>query len=112
MRTLSIRLIPGAAQAELVFRYDPEIVAVIRTLRERRWRAGRRRWTVARSEIDGLCRELERRGVPVTIHGAAATSTTNCAVLAGGAADADAASGVHTSRGKQVRIRSPLDMLA
>lgn len=58
MRSLSIRLIPDAAQAELVFRYDPEVVAVIRSLRQRRWHAERRRWTVARSEIDGLCREL------------------------------------------------------
>jgi hypothetical protein len=29
---------------------------VIRSLRERRWHPERRRWTVARGEIDGLCR--------------------------------------------------------
>lgn len=69
MRTLSIRLDPGAAQAELIFRYDEEIVAVIRALRERRWHPERRCWTIARSEIDGLCRELERRGVLVTVQG-------------------------------------------
>jgi hypothetical protein len=66
-RTLSIRLVPEAAQAELVFRYDEEIVAVIRALRQRRWHPARRLWTVARSEIDGLCRELERHGVRVTV---------------------------------------------
>lgn len=76
MRTLSIRLVPEAAQAELVFRYDPEIVAVIRSLRQRRWHPERRRWTVARSEIDGLCRELERRGVHVTVQGPATGSTS------------------------------------
>jgi hypothetical protein len=82
-----------------VFRYDPEIVAVIRSLRERRWHPRHRRWTVARSEIDGLCRELERRGVHVTVHGAATRSTANGAVGAGGAVDADAAAGVpHESR--------------
>ena len=71
MRTLSITLVPGAPHAELAFRYDPEIVAIIRALRDRRWHPERRRWTVARSEIDGLCRELERRGVHVTVLGAA-----------------------------------------
>src|SRR5690606_30799297 len=57
---------------ELLFRYDPEIVAVVRALRQRRWHRDRGRWTVARSEIDGLCRELERRGVHVTVHGGTA----------------------------------------
>lgn len=75
MRTLSITLIPGSPHAELSFRYDPEIVAVIRALRERRWHPERRRWTVARNEIDNLCRELARRGVHATVHGAAAGST-------------------------------------
>jgi hypothetical protein len=85
MRTLSIRLVPESAQAELVFRYDPEIVAVIRALRERRWHPDRLRWTVAQSEIDGLCRELERRRVRVTVHAAATGSAADGACRLRGA---------------------------
>jgi integrase/recombinase XerD len=79
-RTLSMRLLPGSARAELVFRYDPEIIALIRTLRDRRWHPERRCWSVARVEVDSLCRELERRGVAVAVHEAVRGSSADTAV--------------------------------
>jgi integrase/recombinase XerD len=67
MRT--VRLLPSAdrSSAELEFEYDAELVAVVRALRQRRWHAGRRRWIVARSELEKLVIELERRGARVDL---------------------------------------------
>lgn len=95
MRSLSIRLGSDAARAELVFRYDPEVVAVIRSLRERRWHPERRRWTIARSEIDRLCSELARRGVHVTVEDHSpptldASTQISAATAPGARGDADA----------------------
>jgi integrase/recombinase XerD len=67
MRTVTIHLAPDAPGAELEFRYDPEIVKVIRGLRQRRWHPERRRWTVASAEIGELCAKLERLGVRVRV---------------------------------------------
>lgn len=69
MRTVAIRLPQDAAEADLVFRYDPEIVSVVKALRRRRWHADRRRWTVARDEIDVLCAGLARIGVRAEVVG-------------------------------------------
>ena len=68
-RTLSIRLVPETDRAEVLFSYDPKIVDVIRALRDRRWHRDSQRWTVGRSEISDLCRELARRGVLVNVQG-------------------------------------------
>lgn len=67
MRIVTIHLRPDAAEAELEFRYDPEIVDAIRGVRQRRWHAQRRRWTIARAEVDSLCAGLERIGVRVQV---------------------------------------------
>jgi len=54
---------------ELQFEYDPEIVAIIKTCRRRRWNAQQRHWIVARVEIALLSKALEVAGVRVLAPG-------------------------------------------
>lgn len=64
----SVQLLPSRTDPsaiEVVFRYDAGVVAAIRRLRRRRWDPRRRRWIVARDELDGLRAQLERLGVPI-----------------------------------------------
>jgi integrase/recombinase XerD len=63
MRTVKLLPTGHPSTAELEFAYDDEVIAVVRALRQRRWNRDRRRWVIARSEIDPLQCELERRGV-------------------------------------------------
>lgn len=67
MRT--VRILPSSdpSNAELEFDYDGELVEVVRALRTRRWLKQRRRWRVARSELERLVVELERRGACVDL---------------------------------------------
>jgi integrase/recombinase XerD len=67
MRT--VRLLPSSANGymELAFAYDPEVIAVVRSLRDRRWDRSRGRWIVSRTETDRLSRELQRLGIPLDV---------------------------------------------
>jgi hypothetical protein len=52
---------PGTV--ELEFDYDPELTAMVRALRQRRWHPARKRWLVARAKLDAFLAELPRVGV-------------------------------------------------
>jgi hypothetical protein len=56
-------------------RYDAELVQIVRSLRRRRWHPGRRRWIVARSELEPLVSELFRVGAVVDLGPAFRPST-------------------------------------
>jgi integrase/recombinase XerD len=60
-----VRLLPSSEKGcfELAFAYDPELIGVVRGLRQRRWNERRRRWVVSGTEIERLARELQRRGI-------------------------------------------------
>jgi hypothetical protein len=75
MRTVRIHASADRSTAELEFEYDAEIVQVVRSLRQRRWQPGRRRWTVARSELERLVAELTRIGVTADLGSALKLST-------------------------------------
>jgi integrase/recombinase XerD len=65
MRTVRVVPAAGPDYVELVFAYDPQIIDVVRGLRQRRWDARRRRWIVATAELDHLHREVQRLGIEV-----------------------------------------------
>jgi integrase/recombinase XerD len=82
MRTVRIHASPDPSTAELEFGYDAEIVQVVRSLRQRRWAPGRRRWIVARSELERLVAELTRIDVTADLGAAFRTSTQLQRVMA------------------------------
>ncbi|HUF49576.1 MAG TPA: tyrosine-type recombinase/integrase [Longimicrobiales bacterium] len=65
MRT--VRILPSNSpdSVELEFRYDAELVEIVRGLRTRRWHAASRRWIIAHTDVGKLVAELERRDVRV-----------------------------------------------
>jgi integrase/recombinase XerD len=67
MRTVRIHASTDRSNAELEFTYDAELVQIVRSLRQRRWHPGRRRWIVARSELERLVSELTRVGAAVDL---------------------------------------------
>jgi integrase/recombinase XerD len=82
MRIVRIHAAADRSTAELEFEYDAEIVGVVRSLRQRRWQPGRRRWIVARSELERLVAELTRIGVTADLGPAFRTSTQLQRVMA------------------------------
>jgi integrase/recombinase XerD len=63
MRTVQLHPSAEAGAVELSFAYDPEMVAVVRRLRQRRWDYSRKRWIISASELDRLGSALSRLGV-------------------------------------------------
>jgi hypothetical protein len=91
MRTVRIYASADWSTVELEFVYDAELVQVVRSLRQRRWHSGSRRWIVAGWELERLVAELTRVGATVDL-GPARIYT-------------------HGNRRGLAHIRSPLDML-
>jgi hypothetical protein len=91
MRTVRIHAAAGRSTVELEFAYDAELVQIVRSLRQRRWHSGSRRWIVARWELERLVAELTRVGATVDL-GPARVYT-------------------HVSRRSLAHMRSPLDTL-
>jgi hypothetical protein len=71
MQIVTIHLACDTATAELEFRCDREIVAVVRGLPRRRWNPQLRRWTIASTEVSDLYARPEALGVQAQVAHAA-----------------------------------------
>jgi integrase/recombinase XerD len=75
MRIVRIHASADRSTAELEFEYDAELVQIVRSLRQRRWHPGRRRWIVPRSELGRLVSELSHVGAAADLGPAFRPST-------------------------------------
>jgi integrase/recombinase XerD len=94
MRT--VRLLPSSepGSVELEFPYDPELIAVVKSVRRRRWDPARLRWVVGQSEVQRLRSRLQQIGC--ALDEGAATAPRNAAPASVAAAGPSKAT-VHTS---------------
>src|SRR5690349_19037092 len=65
MREVMVHRCDREGWVALTFPFDPELVALVKALRQRRWDAKERRWLVGVSQMDALVSELRRRNVAV-----------------------------------------------